>query len=89
MLFPMMTAVGLHLVLYASLQNIIIPGRILHIILFWKYLADIKKLRSEAWLNLFWEYVNGKLFAVRILTKKFSVEQFTVYCFCFIGFVIF
>jgi hypothetical protein len=25
------------------------------IILFWKYLVDI---RSEAWLNLFWEYIN-------------------------------
>jgi hypothetical protein len=31
------------------------------IILFWKYLVDI---RSEAWLNLIWEYINGKLFAV-------------------------
>jgi hypothetical protein len=29
---------------------------------FWKYLVDI---RSEAWLNLFWEYINGKLLAVR------------------------
>jgi hypothetical protein len=31
------------------------------VILFCKYFADI---RSEAWLNLFWEYVNGNLFAV-------------------------
>jgi hypothetical protein len=31
------------------------------IILFWKYLVDIE---SEAWLNLFWQYINGKLFAV-------------------------
>ena len=31
------------------------------IILFWKYLVDI---RNEAWLNLFSEYLNGKLFAV-------------------------
>jgi hypothetical protein len=38
---------------YNSRQNIMI--------LFRKYLADI---RSEAWLNLFWEYINGKLFAV-------------------------
>ncbi len=30
-------------------------------ILFWKYLVDI---RSEAWLNLFGEYINIKLFAV-------------------------
>jgi hypothetical protein len=29
------------------------------IILFWKYLV-------EAWLNLFWEFINGKLFAVCI-----------------------
>jgi hypothetical protein len=31
------------------------------IILFWKYLVDI---RTEAWLNQFWECINGKLFAV-------------------------
>ncbi len=31
------------------------------IILFWKYLVDIK---SEAWLNLFGKYINGKLFAM-------------------------
>jgi hypothetical protein len=31
-------------------------------ILFWKYLVDI---RSEAQLNLFWKYNNGKLFAVQ------------------------
>ncbi len=30
-------------------------------VLFWKYFVDI---RSEAWLNLFWEYINGKSFAV-------------------------
>jgi hypothetical protein len=29
------------------------------IIMFWKYLVDI---RSEVWLNLFWEYINAKLF---------------------------
>jgi hypothetical protein len=38
-----------------SMENIII--------LFWKYLVDI---RSEAWLNLFWENINGKFFAVCI-----------------------
>ncbi len=32
------------------------------IILFWNYAVDIRK---EAWLNLFWEYINGKLFAVQ------------------------
>ncbi len=31
------------------------------IILCWKYLIDI---RSEAWLNPRWEYINRKLFAV-------------------------
>jgi hypothetical protein len=31
------------------------------IILFWKYLVDII---IETWRNLFWEYINGKLFAV-------------------------
>jgi hypothetical protein len=41
----MLAAECLHLVL--DRQNIII--------LFWKYLVDI---RSEAWLNLFWEYIN-------------------------------
>jgi hypothetical protein len=49
----MLTAEWMHLVLYIpdftefnhSRQNIIL--------LFWKYLVDI---RSEAWLNLFWEY---------------------------------
>jgi hypothetical protein len=45
------------LVLHNSRQNVII--------LFWKYLVDI---RSDAWLNLSWEYINGKLFAV--FTKK-------------------
>jgi hypothetical protein len=30
-------------------------------ILFWKYLDDII---SKAWQNLFWEHINGKLFAV-------------------------
>jgi hypothetical protein len=57
MLFPMLAAEWLHLVLYStSLQNIITKN---FIILFWKYLVDI---RSEAWLNLCWEYI--KLFAV-------------------------
>ncbi len=50
---------ALHLVLYFSTeyhnsrQNIIIP--------IWKYLVDI---RSDALLNHFWEYMNGKLFVV-------------------------
>ncbi len=38
------------------------------IFLFWKYLADIK---SETWLDFFWEYRNLKLFAVRLLSLSF------------------
>jgi|688.fasta_scaffold2561108_1 hypothetical protein len=34
--------------------------------LFYKYLVDIS---SEAWLNLFLEYVNVKLLAVYLLTE--------------------
>jgi hypothetical protein len=53
MLFLMLTTEQLHLVQYCtteyqnSLQSIII--------LFWKYLF------YGPWLNLFWEYINGKL----------------------------
>jgi hypothetical protein len=39
------------------------------IVLFWKYLVDI---RSEAWLNLFWEYINGNLFVEYILFNEFN-----------------
>ncbi len=49
---------------WPSLQNIIIPDRTLPL-LFGKYLVDI---RSEAWIYLFLEYINGKLFAVHIGT---------------------
>ncbi len=55
----MLTAEWLHLVLYYSTeyhnsrQNILIQ--------FLKYLVDI---RSEAWLILFCEFINGKLFTV-------------------------
>jgi hypothetical protein len=46
---------------WLHLKNIIIPDRTLFcIILFRKYLVDI---RSEAWLNLFWESINGNCFA--------------------------
>ncbi len=61
MLFPMLTAEWLHLLLYFSTteyhnsrQNITI--------LFWKYVVDIG---SEARLNLFWEYISGKLLAMQ------------------------
>jgi hypothetical protein len=55
----MLTAQWLHLVVYFSPEHHISRKKI--IIMIWKYLFDI---RSEAWLNLFWEYMNGKLFAV-------------------------
>jgi hypothetical protein len=59
LLFPMLTSEWLHLVLdfcteYHNLETEIIT-------LFWKYFVDS---RREAWLNIFWEYINGKLFAV-------------------------
>jgi hypothetical protein len=62
-LFPILTVEWLQLVLYSTcLQNIIIPdGTLCTYILFWKNLAVI---RSEASQNLFWEYINGKVFAV-------------------------
>jgi hypothetical protein len=47
------STVLLYSIYHNSRQNIIS--------LFWKYLVYI---RSETWLNLFWEYINGKLFAV-------------------------
>jgi hypothetical protein len=59
-MFPMLTAEWLHLVLHFSLEYINLGQNI--IILFWKYLVDIK---SEDWLNLSWEHINGKLFAVQ------------------------
>jgi hypothetical protein len=38
-----------------------------HIIIqFWKYFVDI---RSEVWLNLFWEYICGKLFAIHLFSN--------------------
>jgi hypothetical protein len=58
MLVPMLAAEWLHLLLYFSTEYR--NSRQIILILFWKYLVDI---RSEARLNLFWEYINGKLFA--------------------------
>ncbi len=62
MLFPIQTAECFSLEYHNSRKNIII--------LFLKYLADI--IRSEAWLNLFWEYINGKLFAMREFLYPFQ-----------------
>jgi hypothetical protein len=65
----MLTDEWLHLVLYFSTghhnsrQNIMI--------LFWKYLVDI---RSEARLNLFWEYINEKLFVVQLSPHPTSLS---------------
>jgi hypothetical protein len=60
----MVIAEWLHLKLYLSTeihnyrQNITILYR--------KYLVDI---RNEAWLNIFWEYINEKWFAVKEMTN--------------------
>ncbi len=62
-LFPMLTAEWLHLYFSTEYHN----SRQNKIVLLWKYLADI---RSMAWLNLFWENINGKLFAVHIQKIK-------------------
>jgi hypothetical protein len=48
MLFPMLTAAWLHLVLYFSTEYH--KSRQDVLILFWKYLIDI---RSQAWLNIY------------------------------------
>jgi hypothetical protein len=60
MLFPLLKVQWLQIILYYSPEYHISSLNI--IILFWKYLVDI---RCEAWLNLFWEHINRKLFAVR------------------------
>jgi hypothetical protein len=62
MLFPMLTAKKLH---YFSTEYLTFRKNI--IILFWKYLVDI---RSEAGLNHFWEYIDGKLFAMHSSRKR-------------------
>jgi hypothetical protein len=64
MFFPILKAEWLHLVLYfpAEYHN----SRRNITILFWKYLVDIS---NEAWQNLFWEYINVKLFAVSALQR--------------------
>jgi hypothetical protein len=57
MLFPMLS------VMYFSTKNHTVYSRQNITIQFWKYLVDS---RSEAWLNIFWEHINGKVFAVYI-----------------------
>jgi hypothetical protein len=61
MLFPMLTAEWLNQLLYFSTEYHTVIADI--IILFCKYLVNIK-CKSEAWLSLFWEFINEKLFAV-------------------------
>jgi hypothetical protein len=57
-----LTAKWLNLELYRTILYPFSPEYQNIAILFWKYLVCI---RSEAWLNLVWEYINGKLFAVQ------------------------
>jgi hypothetical protein len=57
----MLTAKWLHIVQYWYFSTENHNSRQSIIILLWKYLTDI---RSEALLNLFLEYINGKLIAV-------------------------
>jgi hypothetical protein len=64
MLIPMLKAERLHLVLHFSTEYHNFKPNI--IILFWKNFVDI---RSEDWLILFGEHINGKLFAVYLLYK--------------------
>jgi hypothetical protein len=65
MLFLMLTAEWLNLVPFFSTDYHNSTHN--RIILVWKYLFNIS---SEAWLNIFWEYINGKLYAVLINTSK-------------------
>jgi hypothetical protein len=70
----MLTAEWLKLVLYFSTEYS--NSRQSIIVLFWKYLVDI---RSKTWLNLFWVYINGKLFSVRnVLFSAKLVERSAV-----------
>jgi hypothetical protein len=82
MLFPMLTAVCLHLLLdyfstkyHNSRQNVII--------LFWKYLVDIGR---EAWLNLFWENIIffGKIvWSVCLLANGMSTAMMCHFSRCY------
>jgi hypothetical protein len=47
------------------------------LILLWKYLDDA---RSEAWLNLFWEYIQGKFFAVQYRNWQLEPQMCEVLC---------
>jgi hypothetical protein len=76
-LFPMLTAERQHLVLYFSTEYNNSRQNIL--ILLWTYLVDI---RSEAWLNSFWNYKNGKLLAApptsfsKITGESYKIDIF-------------
>jgi hypothetical protein len=61
MLFHMRTAEWLHLAMYEYFSKEYQNSKMNIIIIVWEYLVDI---RREAWLIHFWEYINGKLFAV-------------------------
>jgi hypothetical protein len=72
----MLSAEWLHQVLYMYFSPEYHNSRQNIIILLWKYLVDI---RSEAWLNLFWEYIKGILFAVYFLLHKLF-DRFVTGC---------
>jgi hypothetical protein len=67
MLFLMLTAEWLHLIYSLYLSPEYHNSRPNILILFWNYLIDIRS-EAWAWLNLFWDYIYGKLFAVYIST---------------------
>ncbi len=69
MLFPMLTAEWLqHQVLYFSAKHHNFRRK--NTIMFRKYFVDIGR---EAWLNLFWEYINGKLSRQSYRTRAHSL----------------
>jgi hypothetical protein len=67
----MLAAEWLHLVMYSSSQQDIIIHNIIR--LFWKYLVDI---RGVAWLNLCWDYIKRKLFAVSLYVGRVLVQSY-------------
>jgi hypothetical protein len=74
MLFPILKAEWLHLVLYFYTENHYSRKNI--IILYWNYLVDI---RSEAWLNIFWNTQIEKCLQCICLTFTLITRTFSIY----------